>query len=130
MTNGIDVSEADRAAAPPPAEGRIRVERRGTLLLIGVERPAKLNGFMPQMLDELSRAYQRFEDDAEARVAVLDAFGPHFSAGLQLDLFEARFRSGRPPSTEGLVDPFQLRPPLRSPASPRCRASASRWRAN
>jgi enoyl-CoA hydratase len=76
--------------------------------------PAKLNGFTPQMLDQLSQAYHRFEDDPSARVAVLYAFGPHFSAGLQLDLFEERLRSGRPLSTEGLVDPFQLRPPFRT----------------
>ena len=100
--------------APPPPKGRIRVERRGALMLIGVDRPAKLNGFTPQMFAELSLAYQRFEDDAEARVAVLHAFGAHFSAGLQLDLFEERLRAGRSLSTEGLVDPFQLRPPLRT----------------
>lgn len=100
--------------APPPAEGRIRVERRGPLLMIGIDRPAKLNGFTPEMLDQLCRAYQSLEDDPYARVAVLHAFGPHFSAGLQLDLFEERFRGGRLLSTEGLVDPFQLTPPFRS----------------
>ena len=100
--------------AHPPPEGRIRVERRGALMLIGVDRPAKLNGFTPQMVDQLSRAYQSFEDDADARVAVLHAFGAHFSAGLQLDLFGERFLSDRPLSTEGLVDPFQLRPPFRT----------------
>ena len=99
---------------PPPPEGRIRVERCGELTLIGIDRPAKLNGFTPRMLDQLSQAYHRFEDDPSARVAVLHAFGPHFSAGLQLDLFEERLRSGRPLSTEGLVDPFQLRPPFRT----------------
>jgi enoyl-CoA hydratase len=100
--------------APPPPEGRIRVERRGALLMIGVDRPAKLNGFTPEMFEELCRAYQRLEDDPDARVAVLHAFGPHFSAGLQLDLFEERFRRGGMLSTEGIVDPFQLRPPFRS----------------
>ena len=101
------------ANAPAP-DGRIRVERRGALMLIGIDRPAKLNGFTPQMFDELSRAYQHFEEEKHARVAVLHAFGPNFSAGLQLDLFKERLREGRPLSTEGLVDPFQLRPPLRS----------------
>jgi enoyl-CoA hydratase/carnithine racemase len=100
--------------APPPPEGRIRTERRGPLLMIGIDRPAKLNGFTPEMLDQLCRAYQRLEDDHDARVAVLHAFGPHFSAGLQLDLFEERFRRGRLLPTEGLVDPFQLTPPLRT----------------
>ena len=98
---------------PPPPEGRIRVERRGALMLIGIDRPTKLNGFTPQMVDQLSLAYQRFEDDAEARVAVLHGFGQHFSAGLQLDLFEDRLHSS-PVSTAGLADPFQVRPPFRT----------------
>jgi enoyl-CoA hydratase len=95
-------------AAPPP-EGRVRVERRGAVMLIGIDRPAKLNGFTPEMIHQLSQAYQRFEDDAHARAAVLHAFGPHFSAGLQLDLFVERLHTS-PLSTVGLVDPFQLRP--------------------
>jgi len=99
---------------PPPPEGRIRVEQRGALFLIGIDRPAKLNGFTPQMFEQLSRAFQRCEDDPGSRVAVLHALGANFSAGLQLDLFEARLRAGLPLSTEGLVDPFQLRPPLRT----------------
>jgi len=98
---------------PPPPEGRIRVERRGAVMLIGIDRPAKLNGFTPEMIHQLSQAYQRFEDDAQARAAVLHAFGPHFSAGLQLDLFKERLRTS-PLSTEGLIDPFQLRPPFRT----------------
>ncbi|MES2786275.1 MAG: enoyl-CoA hydratase, partial [Pseudomonadota bacterium] len=32
-----------------PAEGTITVERRGPLLLIGINRPAKYNGFTPRM---------------------------------------------------------------------------------
>jgi enoyl-CoA hydratase len=99
-------------AAPPP-EGRVRVERRGAVMLIGIDRPAKLNGFTPEMIHQLSQAYQSFEDDAHARAAVLHAFGPHFSAGLQLDLFVERLHTS-PLSTVGLVDPFQLRPPFRT----------------
>ena len=58
---------------PPPPEGRVRVERRGALMLIGIDRPAKLNGFTPEMIDQLSQAYQRFEDDADARAGWGDA---------------------------------------------------------
>nr|MCU0957777.1 enoyl-CoA hydratase [Hydrogenophaga sp.] len=31
--------------SPPPAEGRILTEVRGHTLLIGIDRPAKRNGF-------------------------------------------------------------------------------------
>jgi enoyl-CoA hydratase/carnithine racemase len=102
------------SSAPASADGRIQVERRGALLLIGVDRPEKRNGFTETMLDELARAYQRLEDDSEMRVGVLHAFGDHFSAGLQLDRLQARFTEGRHLTPEGLVDPFQLHPPFRT----------------
>jgi enoyl-CoA hydratase len=33
-----------------PFEGTVTAERRGPLLLIGINRPAKYNGFTPRML--------------------------------------------------------------------------------
>jgi enoyl-CoA hydratase/carnithine racemase len=102
----------DHAAAP--AEGRIVVQKRGHLLLIGIDRAPKLNGFGEAMLDQLGHAYQTLEDDPEARVGVLHAFGAHFSAGVQLDQVQALFRAGRHLTPSGLVDPFDLFPPLRS----------------
>jgi enoyl-CoA hydratase len=95
-------------------EGCIRVEEQGALILIGIDRRAKRNSFTPKMFDQLSVAYQRFEDSSDARVAVLYACGDHFSAGLQLDLFETQLRAGQPLARSTGVDPFQLRPPYRS----------------
>ena len=66
--------------ASPPAEGTIRTERRGPLLLVGIDRPAKRNGFTPRMFRELAQAYTLLDDDAELRVGVLHAFGDHFTA--------------------------------------------------
>jgi enoyl-CoA hydratase/carnithine racemase len=97
-----------------PADGRIVVDREGALLLIGIDRPAKRNGFTETMLDALAAAYQRLEDDPEARVGLLHAIGDHFSAGLQLDRLQVRLAAGRRLTPSGLVDPFQLVPPLRT----------------
>jgi enoyl-CoA hydratase/carnithine racemase len=102
----------DHAAAPP--EGRIVVQQRGHLLLIGIDRVPKLNGFSLAMLDQLGAAYDRLEHDPEVRVGVLHAFGPHFTAGVQLDQVQERFRAGQHLTPSGLVDPFDLFPPLRS----------------
>src|SRR3546814_17403889 len=55
--------------------------REGSVFVIGLNRPAKLNGFTPKMLRELAAAYTAFEQDAGARVALLYAEGPHFTAG-------------------------------------------------
>jgi enoyl-CoA hydratase len=40
-------------APPSPPEGCIGCEQRGALLLIGINRPAKYNGFTPRMFREL-----------------------------------------------------------------------------
>jgi enoyl-CoA hydratase/carnithine racemase len=96
------------------SEGRIVVERRGALLLVGIDRTAKRNGFTPPMFTALAAAFQRAEDEEGVRVSVLHAFGDHFSAGLQLDLFEEAFRAGLPLAPPQGVDPFQLRPPWRA----------------
>jgi enoyl-CoA hydratase len=101
-------------SSPAPDEGRIVVEHRDALTLIGIDRPLKRNGFTQAMFEGLGRAFQSFEDDPGARVAMLHAFGDHFSGGLQLDQFSESFREGRHLAPEGLVDPFQIHPPFRT----------------
>jgi enoyl-CoA hydratase/carnithine racemase len=62
----------------------VTVERRGHLLLIGLNRPAKRNAFTVQMLTELADAYAAMEDDPDVRCGVVFAHGDHFTAGLDL----------------------------------------------
>jgi enoyl-CoA hydratase len=97
-----------------PADGRIVVERRDQMLLIGIDRQAKRNAFTEVMFDQLAAAYQQLEEDPSSRVAVLHAYGEHFTAGLQLDRFQERLAAGMRLTPEGLVDPFHLWPPLRT----------------
>lgn len=66
------------------AERKITVERRGHILLIGLNRPAKRNAFDLEMLDQLALAYTELEDNDEARCGVLWAEGEMFTAGLDL----------------------------------------------
>ncbi len=51
-------------------EGRITTEVRDHILLIGIDRPEKYNGFTPKMFAELGLAYKRLEDDADLWVAL------------------------------------------------------------
>ena len=97
-----------------PAEGRIVVEQRGHLLLIGIDRVPKLNGFSEKMVVELAEAFDRLERDPAVRVGVLHAFGPNFSAGVQLDQVQSWFKAGRHLAPAGKVDPYNLFPPLRT----------------
>ena len=92
----------------PPAEGCISCSVQGTVLLIGINRPAKRNGFTPAMLRELGQAYTRLDDDLGLRVGVLHALGSHFTAGLDLPSFAPLMRSGEQAVPMGLVDPLDL----------------------
>ena len=69
---------------PVPAEGRIDTEVRGHVLLIGINRPAKRNGWTVPMFRQLAEACTRLDDDPSLRVGVLHALGDHFTAGLDL----------------------------------------------
>ena len=95
-------------------EGRITSEVREHVLLIGIDRPEKFNGFTPQMFHQLGAAYQRLEDDPQLRVGVLFAHGKHFTAGLDLAEVGPAVRGGAPLFPDGAVDPLGLRPPLRT----------------
>jgi enoyl-CoA hydratase/carnithine racemase len=64
---------------------KILTERRGHLLLIGLNRPEKLNAFDPEMVAQLSAAYTELDRDCELRCGVLWAEGRYFTSGLELD---------------------------------------------
>jgi len=96
------------------SDGQIQVEQRGSLLLMGIDRVPKRNGFSEKMVVELAEAYDRMEHDPTVRCGVLHALGPHFTAGLQLDQLTPWFEAGRHLALPGKIDPYNLRPPLRT----------------
>ena len=63
---------------------KITTETRGHLLLIGLNRPAKMNAFDADMLRGLSEAFGALENDPALRCGVVFAHGDHFTAGLDL----------------------------------------------
>ena len=91
-----------------PPEGSIHCEQRGAMLLIGINRPAKRNGFTPAMFRQLGESYTRLDDEADLRVGVLHAFGAHFTAGLDLPTIAPLMQRGEKAVTLGLVDPLDL----------------------
>ncbi len=62
----------------------VTTERKGHLLLIGLDRPEKYNAVDITTLEQLSEAYGELGSDPELRVGVLHAHGDHFCAGLDL----------------------------------------------
>ena len=94
-----------------PAElpdGAVVTEVRGHVLVIGINRPSKRNGFTPTMFRELAEAYTRLDDDPALRVGVLCAAGAHFTAGLDLPACAPLMREGKKAIPEGLVEPHDM----------------------
>jgi enoyl-CoA hydratase len=104
------MSDIDPARDP---DGRVVVEQRGHVLLIGIDRPEKRNGFTPQMFEQLAKAFTRLENSSEAFVGFLHAFGDHFTAGLDMPKIAPMRREGKPLFPMNEVDPFNLREPFR-----------------
>jgi enoyl-CoA hydratase/carnithine racemase len=101
--------EFELTPSTPPPEGCIDTQVVDDhILLIGINRPAKYNGWTPPMFEQLAAAYTRLDDEPALRVGVLHAFGPHFTAGLDLPVMAKYFQSGGHMTPKGLVDPFDL----------------------
>ncbi|CAN5646517.1 crotonase/enoyl-CoA hydratase family protein [soil metagenome] len=94
-----------------PPEGTITTQRLDGVLLIGINRPAKRNGFTPRMFRELAEAYTLLDDDPQLRVGVLHALGDHFTAGLDLPTIAPLMQRGEKAVPEGLVEPTDLGTP-------------------
>ena len=90
------------------SEGSIDLEVQDGVLLIGINRPNKRNGFTPKMYRELGEAYTRLDDDTSLRVGVLHAMGDHFTAGLDLPTIAPLMQRGEKAVPLGLVDPLNL----------------------
>jgi enoyl-CoA hydratase/carnithine racemase len=95
-------------------DGQIKLEQRGHVLLIGIDRPEKRNGFTPKIFSELAAAYSSLEKSSDLRCGVLYAEGDHFTAGLDMPKIAPLRQAGKPLIPPGEVDPFNLREPLRT----------------
>jgi len=95
-------------------DGQVKTETRGHVLLIGIDRPEKRNGFTPKMFAELARACSTLERTHDLRCAVLHAQGDHFTAGLDMPKIAPLRQAGEPLYPPEEVDPFNLRAPFRA----------------
>src|SRR5215469_4962182 len=90
--------QAPAAPSSPAKTGNILVERRGSVLLIG-----------------LGKAYYRLDHEDELRVAVLYGVGRDFSLGVDRGAFAAAQAAGQlPPKDPDYINPVGLKPPYRS----------------
>jgi enoyl-CoA hydratase/carnithine racemase len=117
---GADTARAQTGPAPdappgPTKPGNILVERRGSVLLIGIDRPEAQNRFDAPMLIGLGKAYYQLDHEDELRAAVLYGIGRDFSLGVDRGAFAAAQAAGQlPPKDPDYINPVGLRPPYRS----------------
>jgi enoyl-CoA hydratase/carnithine racemase len=88
--------------------GKVSIERRGHVLLVGLDRPAKRNAFDLPLWDSLCMAWGELDRHEELRAAVLFAHGDHFTGGLDLPQWAGVFSSGKWAIPEGGLDPLGL----------------------
>lgn len=90
----------------------VTLERRGHLLLIGINRPAVENRVDPPTFAGLGRAFFEYERDPSFRAAVLFGHGDHFCAGLDVAAFAPVIAAGQfDPNAPGTINPVQISAP-------------------
>lgn len=91
------------------SDERVLIERRGPILLIGLNRPEKRNAADLAMLHQLARAYTLLHTEPDLRVGVLHAVGDHFTAGLDLtDIGPGLVSGSLDLLPSGTIDPWGL----------------------
>jgi enoyl-CoA hydratase len=80
---------------PLSSNVRATVEKRGQIVLIGINRPDFYNRFDPETSHALALAFTGYERDDSLRCAVLFGHGDNFSRGIDVDAHKAAI--GAPP---------------------------------
>ena len=116
---GDGTAQAQTAPGPTPQEpaasGTVDIERRGPIMLIGLNRPQVGNRLDPPMLIGLGKAYHQFEQDDTLRVAVLHGLGADFCRGLDIAATPAAIAAGAYPSKDpDVMSANNTRPPFRT----------------
>jgi enoyl-CoA hydratase len=97
-------SPSSESAATPGRE-TVKIERLGSVLLIGIDRAEAQNRIDFPTYVALGRAYYEFEHDDALRVAVLHGVGQDFSRGLDPPSW-AKALSSRQPQASDFIDPL------------------------
>jgi enoyl-CoA hydratase len=112
------MTEQQTGGAPDGSDGPVVLERRGHVLMVGVNRPHKRNAWDLATIDAVGAAYQVLGTDPDLRVGVIHAVGEHFSAGLDLSEVGPAVAARGPAALSGGYDfdPFGVwAPPVPKP---------------
>jgi enoyl-CoA hydratase len=110
----LAVSPLETVSLSPSA--KITVERRGQIVLIGINRPYIHNRIDPDAFFGLAKAYYEYNEDPSLRAAILFGHGENFSRGIDVDAFTALAKTGKPTALQsGMIDPLGKSDRLRKP---------------
>jgi enoyl-CoA hydratase len=109
---GSSSQEITMSDIPLSPNAKITVERRGAIVLIGINRSYIQNRIDPEAFDELAKAYYDYDHDPSLRAAILFGHGDNFSRGIDVGGFRKLVETGKPwINGEGLIDPLAKRKP-------------------
>ena len=92
-----------------PETTKITTEVRDHILLIGLNRPEKLNAADEELLHGLAMAYGQLDSDPNLWVGLVFAHGDHFTAGLDLMDVGPKLAAGKLSLVpEGGLDPWGM----------------------
>jgi enoyl-CoA hydratase/carnithine racemase len=92
---------------PLSTDPKVTVERRGQIVLIGINRPKAFNHIDPETFYALATAYGDFDKDPTLRAAILFGHGDNFSRGNDVDAFSALAKTGKAFTlSAGQIDPL------------------------
>jgi enoyl-CoA hydratase/carnithine racemase len=97
---------------PAGPNTKLTIERRGQIVLFGINRPYIQNRIDPETFDKLAEAYYRYDHDPSPRAAVLFGHGENFSRGIDVQGFKSLAGMGKPwIASKGTIDPLAKRAP-------------------
>jgi len=104
------------ATNPSESNTKVTLERRGEVVLIGINRPSVDNRIDPETFSALARAYFDYDNDSSLRAAVLFGHGPSFSRGIDVDGYSQLAQAGRSfVFQDNMTDPLAIGRRLNKP---------------
>src|SRR5580698_3860187 len=111
-TPAVASPEVKLEDVPAGPNTKLTIERRGQIVLIGINRPYVQNRIDPETFEKLAEAYYLYDHDPSLRAAVLFGHGENFSRGIDVEGFKSLAGTGKPwIASTGTRDPLAKRAP-------------------
>jgi enoyl-CoA hydratase len=91
---------------------KLTIERRGQIVLFGINRPYIQNRIDPETFEKLAEASYQYDHDPSLRAAILFGHGENFSRGIDVEGFRSLAGTGKPwIASNGTIAPLGGRAP-------------------